>query len=100
MAETRQENISSEGLIRAIGRWSLVALTINCILGSGIFGLPSQVAALLGRRSPWAVLLAGAAMAVIIGCYAEVASQFSQSGGTYIYCRAAFGRFTCKWDGC
>jgi amino acid transporter len=94
VAETRQENISSEGLIRAIGRWSLVALTINCILGSGIFGLPSQVAALLGRRSPWAVLLAGAAMAVIIGCYAEVASQFSQSGGTYIYCRAAFGRFT------
>ena len=94
MTESAQETISSEGLVRAIGRWSLVALTINCILGSGIFGLPSQVAALLGRRSPWAVLLAGAAMAVIIGCYAEVASQFSQSGGTYIYCRAAFGRFT------
>ncbi len=33
-------------------------------------------------------------MAVIIACYAEVASQFAQTGGTYIYCRAAFGRLT------
>lgn len=80
--------------MRAIGRWSLVALTVNCILGSGIFGLPSQVAGLLGRTSPWAVLLAGAAMGVIILCYAEVASQFAQTGGTYIYCREAFGSLT------
>ena len=87
-----REGLNREGLVRAIGRWSLVALTINCILGSGIFGLPSQVADLLGRRSIWAVVLAGMAMAVIIACYAEVASQFSQTGGTYIYCRAAFGR--------
>ncbi len=94
MSLTRQETPSREGLVRAIGRWSLVALTINCILGSGIFGLPSQVADLLGKRSIWAVLLAGMAMAVIIACYAEVASRFSQTGGTYIYCRAAFGRLT------
>ena len=94
MPLTRQETPSREGLVRAIGRWSLVALTINCILGSGIFGLPSQVADLLGKRSIWAVLLAGLAMAVIIACYAEVASQFSQTGGTYIYCRAASGRLT------
>ena len=33
-------------------------------------------------------------MSVIVACYAEVASQFAQTGGTYIYCRAAFGRFT------
>ena len=80
--------------MRAIGRWSLVALTVNSILGSGIFGLPSQLADKLGRLSPWAVLLAGAAMAVIIACYGEVSSQFSGTGGTYIYCRAAFGQLT------
>lgn len=88
------ETPSDQTLIRAIGRWSLVALTVNSIVGSGIFGLPSQVADKLGRLSPWAVLLAGAAMAVIVACYAEVASQFTQTGGTYIYCRAAFGRLT------
>ena len=94
MPVSHSEGGASEGLVRAIGRWSLVALTVNCILGSGIFGLPSQVANLLGRASPWAVLLAGAAMAVIMACYAEVSSQFAQTGGTYIYCREAFGRFT------
>jgi APA family basic amino acid/polyamine antiporter len=31
-------------------------------------------------------------MAVVIGCYAEVASQFTQTGGTYLYARVAFGR--------
>lgn len=79
-------------LVRAIGRWSMVALAINSILGSGIFGLPSSLAALLGNASPLAVLLAAAATGVIIACYAEVASQFSETGGTYLYLRCAFGR--------
>lgn len=79
-------------LVRAIGRWSMVALAVNSILGSGVFGLPSVIAGLVGPWSPLAVLLAGAAMAVIIACYAEVASQFTETGGQYLYVRAAFGR--------
>jgi len=79
-------------LVRAIGRWSMVALAVNSIVGSGIFGLPAPVAGLLGRASPLAVLLAGAGMGVIIACYAEVASQFTETGGTYLYLRHAFGR--------
>jgi basic amino acid/polyamine antiporter, APA family len=80
------------GLVRAIGRWSLAALVINSIIGSGIFGLPSDVARLIGRASPSAVLLAGAAAGVIMACCAEVASQFTQAGGPYLYARTAFGR--------
>ncbi len=79
-------------LVRVIGRWSLVALAVNNTLGSGIFGLPAPVAALLGAASPLAVLLAGCGMAVIIACYAELASQFTQTGGTYLYLQRAFGR--------
>jgi amino acid transporter len=79
-------------LLRAIGRWSLVALVVNSIIGSGVFGLPSQVAALIGNYSPYAVLAAGAGMSVIIGCFAEVASRFQQAGGPYLYARVAFGR--------
>lgn len=84
---------SGQHLLRAIGRWSLLALAINSVIGSGIFGLPAVVAALIVRLSPWAVLLAGAAMGVIMGCYAEVASHFQEAGGPYLYARAAFGRF-------
>ena len=75
MPQRDQLGTTSEGLVRAIGRWSLVALTVNSILGSGIFGLPSQVADKVGSLSPWAVLLAGAAMGVIIACYAIRASR-------------------------
>ena len=80
-------------LVRVIGRWSMVALAVNCIVGSGIFGLPAPVAGFVGRWSPVAVLLAGLAMAAIIACYAEAASQFTETGGHYLYVRRAFGRF-------
>ena len=79
-------------LVRAIGRWSLTALVVNSIIGSGVFGLPSVVAGYLGKFSPLAVLLAGIGMGVIFGCFAEVASHFHQAGGPYLYARAAFGR--------
>ena len=80
-------------LKRAIGRWSLAALAVNTILGSAIFGLPSVLAGAVGNASPIAVLLGGLAMAVIVSCYAEVASQFTGSGGSYLYVRYTFGRF-------
>jgi basic amino acid/polyamine antiporter, APA family len=80
------------GLVRAIGRWSLAALTVNSVIGSGIFGLPATVAGLLGGQSTLAVLIAGAAVGIIMACFAEVASQFSEAGGPYLYARAAFGR--------
>jgi basic amino acid/polyamine antiporter, APA family len=84
---------SARELVRAIGRWSLVALVVNSIIGSGVFGLPSVVAALLGSASIWAVLAAGVVMSIIMGCFAEVASHFQQAGGPYLYARVAFGRF-------
>jgi APA family basic amino acid/polyamine antiporter len=87
-------NTPRYGLVRAIGRWSLVALVVNSIIGSGVFGLPSTVATLTGNYSPYAVLIAGAAMAVIISCFAEVASRFQAAGGPYLYARVAFGRLT------
>jgi APA family basic amino acid/polyamine antiporter len=79
-------------LVRAIGRWSMAALVINSIIGSGIFGLPSDLARLLGNASPYAVLIAGGAMGMIMACFAEVASRFTQTGGPYLYSRVAFGR--------
>ena len=90
--ESTRANPSRYELVRAIGRWSLVALVVNSILGSGVFGLPSTVAALIGSYSPYAVLAAGAGMSVIIGCFAEVASRFQEAGGPYLYARVAFGR--------
>lgn len=62
------------------------------MIGSGVFGLPGTVAGLLGRQSTLAVLIAGAGMGIVMGCFAEVASYFSEAGGPYLYARTAFGR--------
>jgi basic amino acid/polyamine antiporter, APA family len=82
---------SAEGLVRAIGRWTMVALMINMIVGSGIFNLPARVHALAGP----AALLAYGACAVVIAaiafCLGEVASRFTGTGGPYLYAREAFG---------
>lgn len=80
-------------LVREIGRWSLAALVVNCIIGSGIFGLPAVLAGLLGRASVLAVILAAIGMGVIVACFAEVTSRFTETGGPYLYAREAFGRF-------
>jgi len=79
--------------VRSMGRWTMTALVINCIIGGGIFGLPGELTHLLGRASPFAMILAALGMAVIVACFAEVASQFSEPGGAYLYVRTAFGRF-------
>jgi amino acid transporter len=79
-------------LVRAIGRWSLALLTVNCIIGSGVFGLPAVIAGLIGRASVLAVVIAGAVMAVVMACFTEVGSQFTETGGPYLFVRAAFGR--------
>jgi amino acid transporter len=71
----------------------MAALVVNCIIGSGVFGLPSVLASLLGRASVLAVALAALAMAIIMACFAEVASRFAHTGGPYLYAQAAFGRF-------
>jgi amino acid transporter len=78
---------------RSIGRWALTGLVINCIIGSGIFGVPGELNRLLGRASPIAMIVGALAVAFIIAPTAEVASQFSEPGGAYLYARSAFGRF-------
>src|SRR6266581_9261982 len=79
--------------IRSIGRWTMAALVINCIIGGGIFGLPGELNRLLGRASPIAVIFATLGVAIIMASVAEVASQFSEPGGAYLYVRTAFGHF-------
>src|SRR5262249_28856489 len=85
--------MSESQVIRVVGRWSLTALMVGGIIGSGIFGVPAKVASLTGHQSPIAWVLAAVGIAVIAACFAEVASSFTVSGGPYIYARAAFGNF-------
>jgi amino acid transporter len=79
------------GLVRRIRRWDLVALVLNCVVGAGIFGLPSRAFALAGTYSLVAYLMCALVVGLIALSFAEVASRFSGTGGPYIYARDAFG---------
>jgi basic amino acid/polyamine antiporter, APA family len=79
--------------VRAIGRWALTGLMINCTIGGGIFGVPGVLAHRLGVASPIAMMAGGITVAIIIACAVEVASQFPEPGGSYVYVRRAFGQF-------
>jgi len=78
-------------LVRVIGPVSLTAAIVNGVIGSGVFGLPSAMAAIVGPWSPLAVLISGACVFVVLLCFAEVGSRFDEAGGPYLYARHAFG---------
>jgi basic amino acid/polyamine antiporter, APA family len=80
-----------ERLVRGIRRWDLVALTVNIIVGAGIFGLPSKIYGLTGAWSVLAYLVCAVLSTLIILCFAEVGSRFAGTGGPYLYARVAFG---------
>ncbi len=83
--------MTDEKLIRGIGRLDLIAITINSVIGAGIFGLPSKAAALIGANSLFAFIGCAVVVALIVFCFAEVSSRFAATGGAYLYAKEAFG---------
>ncbi len=87
---TRQETPSKHA--RQFGLPIATALVMGNIIGGGIFLLPASVAP-FGTISlvAFAVLTAGAiALALVFG---RLAQRHPQTGGPYVYARAAFGDF-------
>ena len=80
-------------LVRAVGLFGLTAIAVNGVIGSGMFVMPATVAALLGRGSPTAYVVAAAAAILIALSFAEAGSYYDRAGGPYIYAREAFGDF-------
>jgi basic amino acid/polyamine antiporter, APA family len=80
-------------LSRELGRWDMTAIGVNQTIGGAVFALPAALAASAGAWSPWMVAaVAGASMLIALS-FAEVGSRFEVTGGSYLYTRAAFGRF-------
>ncbi len=85
------EQTSKEGLVRGIRRLDLVGIVINSMIGAGIFVLPAKAFGLIGTYSLIAFVVCAVVVVLIILCFVEVASRFTETGGPYIYAREAFG---------
>jgi basic amino acid/polyamine antiporter, APA family len=82
-----------ERLPRRLGVWSAAAAAVGLTIGSGIFRVPSTIAAESG--SVGAIALVWVLGGVISLCgaltIAELAAAFPRAGGIYVYLREAYG---------
>ena len=73
------------------GLASIVLLTINGIIGSGIFLSPGAVMKVAGTWTPLVYVIAGVFAAVLAVMFAAAARWTSENGAAFAYTRVAFG---------
>lgn len=76
---------------KKLGFWSIVLLTINSIIGSGIFLSPGSVVQMSGKYAPFIYLAAAVFAAFLAITFASSAKYVSKGGASYAYTKAAFG---------
>lgn len=92
-SRTAPANVASAA--KKMGLMAIILLGINGIIGSGAFLLPQEIYKDAGFLLGIATLLAsGLATLFIVFCYADLAGKIPGSGGGWLYCYAAWGRFT------
>lgn len=90
------------GLKRELGAMDLTSLGVGVILGTGVFVVTGQAAAMhAGPGVCFSFLLAGIAAALAALCYAELGSMIPVAGSAYTYTYATLGEavaFAIGWD--
>jgi basic amino acid/polyamine antiporter, APA family len=93
---------NSKGLKRTFTAWSLIALGIGAIIGSGLFTSTANAIANNAGPSVTISFVIAAVGCVLTGlCYAELSSSIPVSGSVYTYTRASMGELLAwiiGWD--
>lgn len=90
----------SPGLHRGLRRFDVVLLTINSIVGAGVFAMPAGLAIDAGRYSLAVIFVAFVVVALLALSLAEVSSRYDVTGGPQVYAQRTFGPlagFTVGW---
>ncbi|MFP4403237.1 MAG: amino acid permease [Candidatus Woesearchaeota archaeon] len=80
-------------LKKVISKKAIFIITVNSIMGTGIFFLPAIGAGIAGPASILSWVLLSILCIYISMCFAELTGMFPTSGGVYEFCRQAFGHF-------
>jgi amino acid transporter len=92
--------IESPGLHRGLGRFDVVALCVNSIVGAGVFAMPAGLAIDAGRYSLAVIFVAFVVVGFLALSLAEVSSRYDVTGGPQVYAQRTFGPvtgFTVGW---
>ncbi|RGP42175.1 putative transporter [Altererythrobacter insulae] len=78
---------------RVVGPIGATLMSINGMIGAGIFALPALLYAEVGNFAPWMFLIFGLLFSTSIFISARLARMFRSSGGPQLWCQVAFGPF-------
>lgn len=77
---------------KKLGFYSIVLLTINSIIGTGIFLSPGSVVKSAGDKALLVYFLAAIFAAVLAVTFASASKYVAKGGAAYAYAKAAFGK--------
>lgn len=80
-----------QGKTKKFGFLSIVLLTVNAIIGTGIFLSPAGVVKRAGIYTPFIYLLAAIFAAILALTFAAAAKYTEKNGAAYAYAKMAFG---------
>src|SRR5690242_1732808 len=94
MVVSFDSQLPAERLTRQLGLASLTALLVGITIGSGIFRVPSTVAAQIGSVGGMAVVwILGAVVSLAVALpIVAVTTALPHSGGAYVFMRESYGR--------
>ncbi len=90
-----EEPLSSDGLVRGLGRWDATMLTIGSVVGTGIFITTADMARVLPHQGLILGVWALGGLLTLAGAltYAELGALYPRAGGMYHYLKQAYGPF-------
>lgn len=85
------ESTKKTSLKKVLGAFDLTLLGLGAIIGTGIFVITGQQAALSGPAVIFSFLISGFVCVLVALCYSELSSTIPVSGSAYAYSYIAFG---------
>lgn len=78
---------------RVVGKIGATLMSVNGMIGAGIFALPALLYAEVGNFAPWMFLIFGILFSANTLVSAKLSNMFRSSGGPQLWVQAAFGPF-------
>ena len=80
-------------LRRSLGYYTIIALAVASIMGTGTFYGAEIAAKYAGNASILSWVFLSLFGLYIAACFGELTAMFPQAGGVYEFCKQAYGRF-------
>jgi len=95
LSSDSKQQLSSEGLVRGLGRWDATLLTVGGVIGTGIFITTADIARVLPHQGMILLVWALGGVLTLAGAlsYAELGALYPRAGGMYHYLKEAYGTF-------